>query len=170
MNPLSQFSIFLSAFCVGLPTASAAPLTVAMKNAKNEAVGSATVTELAKGVKIDLDLYGLAPGPHAFHIHENGVCTGPKFDSAGGHFNPEKHPHGFDTKDGYHAGDMANVMVGSDGKAKVQIINTSVSLGSDANSLKKTGGTAFVLHEKSDDYKSQPAGNAGAKVVCGEIK
>jgi superoxide dismutase, Cu-Zn family len=81
-----------------------------------------------------------------------------------------KSGHGFDATEGPHAGDMANFIVGADGTAKVEVINGSVTLGSGSNSLMKTGGTALVIHEKADDYKSQPAGNAGARVACGEIK
>jgi Cu-Zn family superoxide dismutase len=150
-------------------SAYAAPTQVTLKDGKGTNVGTATITPLAKGVKIDLELHGVTPGEHAFHIHENGVCTGPKFDSAGGHFNPEHHEHGFDMVKGFHDGDMPNVVVGSDGKAKVEIVNTEVTLSEGPNSLLKKGGTAFVLHEKADDYKSQPAGNAGSRLACGAI-
>ena len=75
------------------------------------------------------------------------------------------------TSTGFHDGDMSNVIVGADGKASVEIINTAVSIDSGPNALlNKNGNTALVLHEKADDYKSQPAGNAGARLACGEIK
>lgn len=148
----------------------AAPTTVNLKNAKNESVGMATITPLANGVKIDLDVHGLPPGLHGFHVHETGSCQGPKFDSAGGHFAPTKNAHGFDADKGPHPGDMTNITVGADGVAKVEIINTQVTLGKGANSLLKAGGTALIIHEKADDYKSQPAGNAGSRLACGEIK
>lgn len=150
--------------------ANAATVTVKMMNTKGESIGTADITELAKGVKIDLDLKGLPPGEHAFHIHEKGTCTAPKFESAGGHFAPSHHGHGFDSKKGFHAGDMSNIMVAADGSVKEEIINTEVTLGKGASSLKKTGGTAFVIHEKADDYKSQPSGAAGSRLACGEIK
>ncbi len=147
-----------------------ASLNVAIKGMKGESVGMATITPLVKGVKIAVDVHGLTPGPHAIHIHEKGVCVGPKFDSAGGHFAMGGSKHGFDMEGGPHAGDMANFIVAADGTAKVEIVNSSVSMGAGADSIVKIGGTALVIHEKADDYKSQPAGAAGARVACGEVK
>lgn len=140
------------------------PKTVTLKNGTNETVGTATLTPMAKGVKISVDITKLPPGEHGFHIHETGTCTAPEFKSAGGHFAPESKTHGS------HAGDMKNITVGADGKAKVEMVNERVTMDSGSNSLMKTGGTALVIHEKADDYKSQPAGNAGNRVACGEIK
>jgi Cu-Zn family superoxide dismutase len=156
--------------CAGAWSAANAATTVEMKNAKGEAVGTAVLTPLAKGVKISLDVHGLPPGEHGFHVHENGSCVAPKFDSAGGHFAPVKHAHGFDNPKGMHAGDMANILVATDGTAKVEVINTAVTMGKGANSLLKKGGTALVIHEKADDYKSQPSGDAGSRLACGEVK
>lgn len=147
-----------------------APQSIVMKNAKGAEVGTATLTPMAKGVRISLDLKDLPPGEHAFHVHETGKCEGPKFDTAGGHFAPTKNPHGFDDASGPHAGDMPNLIVGGDGKLKTEVINTTVTLSGGGNALTKKGGTALMIHEKADDYKSQPAGNAGARIACGEIK
>jgi len=44
-----------------------------------------------------------------------------------------------------------------------------VTLKAGANSLFKDGGTALVVHGGADDYKSDPAGNAGPRVACGVI-
>lgn len=161
--------ILCSVLSLLVPAANAAT-RVDLKNAKNETVGTATLTPMANGVKILIEAQGLTPGEHAFHVHENGVCQAPKFESAGGHFAPGKNPHGFDAAQGPHAGDMPNLIAAEDGKVKAEIINTHVTLGKGANSLFKKGGTALVIHEKADDYRSQPAGNAGGRVACGEIK
>jgi len=148
----------------------ASPLNVSLKNAKGEEVGQATLTELANGVRIQLEVKNLSPGEHAFHFHEKGSCVAPKFDSAGGHFAPQKHKHGFDVSGGFHAGDMPNIVVSQDGTAKVELVNTKVRLGKGPNSLLKAGGTSLVIHAKADDYKSQPAGDAGDRLACGEVK
>ena len=164
---------WIAGFIFTLGVAHAAPTAsqvVVLKNGKGEAVGNATLTPLAKGVKIILDLHGLTPGEHAVHFHEKGLCTAPKFESAGGHFAPLKSKHGFDIEGGPHAGDMANFFASADGTAKVELINSSVSLGAGADSLVKSGGAALMIHEKADDYKSQPAGEAGGRFACGEIK
>jgi Cu-Zn family superoxide dismutase len=161
-------SVLLALGLCAFGVAHAATQNIILKNAKGETVGTATITALTKGVKIDADLHGLAPGEHAIHFHDKGSCVGPKFDSAGGHFSPTKMEHGFDSPAGPHAGDMANFFAAKDGTAKLEIVNTSVML--TPESLLKAGGTALVVHEKADDYKTQPSGDAGGRFACGEIK
>lgn len=165
-----MFGTLVSVVLLAAVGAAHAATTVTLKNAKNESVGSAVLTPLTNGVKIELQVAGLPPGEHAFHVHENGSCLAPKFESAGGHFAPGKNPHGFDAPQGPHAGDMPNVVIGADGSAKLELINTQVTLGKGTNSLLKKGGTALMIHEKADDYKTQPTGNAGGRLACGEIK
>jgi Cu-Zn family superoxide dismutase len=141
-----------------------------LKNGKGETVGTATITELAKGVKLDVNLHGLPAGQHAIHFHEKSSCIGPTIESAGGHITPAKKQHGFDSASGPHEGDMANFFAAADGTAKLEIVNTSVTLSAGPDSLLKSGGTSLVVHEKADDYKSQPSGDAGGRWACGEIK
>lgn len=155
-------------------TAFAAPkeghlLEVELKDGSGKKVGMAKITKLKTGVTVHLEVEGLSPGDHAVHFHEKGVCTGPDFKSAGGHFNPTHKEHGFDSPAGHHLGDMRNFTVGADGKAVVDVKDESVNLGKGVSSLYQVGGTALVIHAKPDDYKSQPAGNAGDRVACGEI-
>jgi Cu-Zn family superoxide dismutase len=164
------FGITGAALSLANAAGSAAVQNITLQNGKGEIVGTATITPLAKGVKLNVDVHGLTPGEHAIHFHEKGVCQGPKFDSAGGHFAPNHKQHGFDAEGGAHSGDMPNFFVAKDGTAQVEIVNTSVTVGSGTESLTKSGGTALVIHEKADDYRSQPAGDAGGRFACGEIK
>ena len=139
-------------------------------NSQGQKIGTAVNTHTGEAVKIDVSVTQLPTGTHAFHIHAVGKCEIPDFKSAGGHFNPEAKQHGKDNPNGPHAGGMLNVEVGADGTAKFSIVNASVTLGQGPNSLFHEGGTALVIHEKADDYKTDPAGNAGSRIVCGIVR
>jgi superoxide dismutase, Cu-Zn family len=139
-----------------------------LKNAQGQVVGQVMLTETPHGVLIHAVLTGLPPGMHAFHVHTTGMCE-PPFTSAGGHFNPATKQHGIENDMGMHAGDMPNVQVPADGNLTFDVLNPNITLQAGANSLFKAGGTAILLHATADDYKSDPAGNAGARIACGVV-
>jgi Cu-Zn family superoxide dismutase len=146
------------------------PVVVRLANAKGDSIGVARLSSDPRGVKIALSVSELGPGEHAIHVHQTATCEGPAFTSAGGHFNPEQKQHGLDNPQGPHAGDMPNFMVDASGHSTATVVAPGVTLSDGPHSVYSNGGTALVIHEKADDMKSDPAGNAGARIACGVIK
>ena len=158
----------------GAASAKKITVTTELKDAKGASVGTAKISgpvdNGGHGVTIKIKLHGLAPGEHALHFHQNAVCEGPDFKSAGPHFNPAKMKHGLMNPEGPHAGDMPNFKADAKGNVKATVHNQRVSLGEREDSLFSNGGTALVVHAKADDLKTDPAGNAGDRIACGVIK
>lgn len=153
-------------------------LTVQMKDARGDAVGTVEIRQLQHGAVFTADLSNLPAGPHGFHVHERGVCEAPDFQSAGAHFNPTKAEHGFEKAQGYHMGDLPNMHVMQDGTAmaEMHVPHVTLELGAQpANAeagaglfgLRGQDGAAVVIHEKGDDYKTSDS--AGKRIACGVI-
>ncbi|MFF2483160.1 superoxide dismutase family protein [Paenibacillus sp. NPDC058071] len=140
-------------------------------NTKGDAVGDAVLTEQEDGVHIRLKAKGLSKGAHGIHFHNVGKCEPPAFESAGPHFNPTAKEHGFKNPKGFHLGDLPNIESAKNGTVETEIITKNVTLHrNEPNSLLQPGGTALVIHEKADDYTTDPAGNSGNRIVCGTIQ
>ena len=138
------------------------------KTAPQVSAGSDTTLPAGSVYTLSATFTDLPPGQHAFHVHAVGRCE-PPFESAGIHFNPTQRHHGRDNPQGSHAGDMPNIEVTDRKAAKIEIILRDVSLMSGPNRLLDSDGASLVVHERADDYVSDPAGNAGARIACGVI-
>jgi Cu-Zn family superoxide dismutase len=141
-----------------------------LKNTSDATVGDAMLQETPKGVLLKVGLRGVQPGIHAFHIHQTGRCEPPTFESSGGHFAPEGHEHGILDPKGPHAGDLPNVHVPASGDLAFEYFVDDVSLRSGRrDSLLDADGSALLMHQGADDYRTEPAGDAGTRIVCGVI-
>ena len=157
----------MAVLALSAPALAADKAQAVLTDADGKEVGHATLIATTGGVLITVDLDGLPPGERAFHLHAVGKCEPPKFESAGPHYNPEQHMHGMMNPKGPHAGDMPNLHVPESGKFQVEVLNSTVSLAE--SSLLDDDGSAIVIHATADDYKTDPAGNAGDRIACGVV-
>jgi Cu-Zn family superoxide dismutase len=153
--------------------AAAAPMAVLQAVADlhpasgSQVSGTVTFTQQGDRVIVVADVRGLPPyTSHGFHIHERGDCSAPDAMSAGGHFNPDQHPHAGPSTPMRHAGDLGNLEADANGRAYKRMVVDNITLGAGTHSVI---GRGVIVHEKLDDYTTQPTGNAGARVACGQI-
>jgi Cu-Zn family superoxide dismutase len=131
----------------------------------NMLTGIVTFEETEKGVRIIANLSGLSPGSHGFHIHEFGDLRSDDGTSAGGHYNPTGMPHSMPMTENRHAGDMGNITADSSGNSHLDYVDPVMQL----QGLHSIIGRAVIVHAKEDDLKTQPTGNAGARIGQGVI-
>jgi superoxide dismutase, Cu-Zn family len=134
----------------------------------NKTIGEATFEQVGGKVKVVVFVQGLKPGQeHGLHIHEKGDCSSGDGMSAGGHFNPHGKPHGHPTSSERHAGDLPSLKANKAGRGNVQVEVDQLTVTPGPASVV---GRAVIVHASPDDYKTQPTGNAGARLACGVIK
>ncbi len=140
-----------------------------MNSASGSSVtGVATFTQVGdETVNMSLEVQGLTPGEHALHLHQNGDCSAPDASSAGGHWNPTGMDHGKRGEGQFHAGDVINLVADAEGKVSWSQDITGWTIGgNDTTNILNKG---IIIHEKVDDFKTQPTGAAGGRVACGVI-
>jgi Cu-Zn family superoxide dismutase len=131
------------------------------------ATGEARFVDRGDSVEVTLNVAGATPGKHGVHIHEVGDCSSPDAKSAGEHFNPGTHQHGAPGVGDHHAGDFGNIEIAEDGTGTLTLIQPGITLGKGPTSI---ADRALVLHEKADDFQTQPSGDSGNRIACGVIK
>lgn len=130
--------------------------------------GNADFTEKNGIVYLEAKLTGLTAGVHAIHIHEKADCSAADAASAGGHWNPTFKKHGKWGDAEYHKGDIGNFTSDVDGNATVLFKTDEWCIGC-GDATKDILGKGLIVHDKPDDFTTQPTGNAGARVACSAI-
>jgi Cu-Zn family superoxide dismutase len=161
--------LFITMFCAMACFAQAQEVTKAAAQLESKSgskvTGMVTFTKVGDEIQVVADIQNLTPGKHGFHVHEKGDCSAADAASAGAHFNPTQKHHGGPMNLDHHTGDLGNIEADASGKAHVDITDKV---------LKMTGaesiiGHAVIVHEKADDMKTQPTGDAGGRLACGVI-
>jgi Cu-Zn family superoxide dismutase len=159
--------IVLLGACAGTTGGGSAAKATLEARSGSSVAGTVSFAPAGDRVRVEARVSGLTPGEHGFHVHESGDCSAPDAMSAKGHFNPAAKPHGHHGGAERHAGDMPNLVADAGGNAVLVAELAQISLTEGANGIV---GRSVVIHADPDDYKSQPAGNAGKRVACGTIR
>ena len=133
----------------------------------NTASGTITFTQSGDKVHVAGEVKGLKPDQeHGFHIHDAGDCSSGDGMSAKGHFNPQAKPHAHPSTSERHAGDMLALKSDAYGNARVDATLDIITVAPGPTSVV---GRGLIVHASPDDYKTQPTGNAGARLACAII-
>jgi Cu-Zn family superoxide dismutase len=163
------FGVTAAIFLLGLTTALADVPTKAIAvlhpTKGSNVEGTVTFTKIGDEIKVVADVTGLSPGKHGFHIHEFGDCSSPDGKAAGGHFNPANALHAGHDAAQRHVGDLGNIEADNSGKAHLELTDKLMTMSGENSII----GRGLIVHEKADDLKTDPTGNAGGRVACGVI-
>jgi Cu-Zn family superoxide dismutase len=148
------------------PVAAQDMATATVRDRGGKELGEVTLQGTASGViHLTATLAGLPPGTHGVHLHETGDCSAEDFSSANDHISAES-AHGIMDARGFHPGDLPNITVPESGQVVIELFLDAVDL--DAMIFDEDG-AAFVVHESADDYSTQPSGDSGDRIACGEF-
>lgn len=161
---LASFALLLGASCAS--TKGPMAMATLRPTSASQAQGMVHLQQTADGVDVQIDITGVPPGVHGFHIHDKGDC-GDNGNAAGGHFNPLNMPHAAPDAASHHAGDFGNVTADANGEVHTRFTTRSITLGEGTTSA---AGHAVILHANPDDLTTQPTGNAGARIACGVVE
>ncbi len=171
---VSCLALLVASGCRSIATGPAptAVASASMHTAAGADAGTVELLTAAGGLTLRFHLRGMAPGEHGVHFHTVGACDGSTstpFASAGAHLNPTSAKHGLMNPEGPHDGDLPNLTVSADGTAETSVVTNRVGTGGGIAALFDADGTAIVVHASSDDQRTDPSGNSGARVACGVV-
>jgi Cu-Zn family superoxide dismutase len=165
---MHRFTLLLTLLVTACATAQepqgGAPMPLV--NGAGQTIGSVRAWQTAGGVSFHIAASGLTHGLHGVHVHAVGRCDPPDFASAGPHWNPAGRQHGLNNPQGPHAGDLPNVEVAANGVLGATVVLPGAAMAS----LLDADGAALVIHAQSDDYKTDPSGNSGARIACAVLR
>lgn len=173
---------FLASFCIfGLSACAmngidddatpeiAGAASTELRDAAGRPVGLASITQTETGLRAIITSTALPQGVHGVHLHTTGACQPPDFTSAGPHWNPTGRLHGTQNPQGPHSGDMPNLLVGTDGRGRLEFMIAGRQLEHGEGRLIDRDGGAVVVHAAADDHRTDPSGNSGARIACGVL-
>jgi Cu-Zn family superoxide dismutase len=149
-----------------------AQMHLATPTGPGEGIGSVTMTESPGGVRFEIDLHGLPPGPHGFHVHANPSCAPGEKDGkpvpaggAGAHLDPTAASMHMGPEGMGHLGDLPLINVGPDGTARAVLTAPHI------RTLDALKDRALMIHAGGDNYSDQPAplGGGGPRLACGVV-
>ncbi|HEX9932883.1 MAG TPA: superoxide dismutase family protein [Allosphingosinicella sp.] len=147
------------------PSAASAQL----RESGGRTVASASASDVGDALRVRIEAAGLPAGVYGAHLHAVGRCDAPTFETAGPHWNPGNREHGRDNPRGQHAGDLPNLLVGTDGRGSFEFTVPGAGLTQGARRLFDADGAAVVIHARPDDFRTDPSGNSGARIACGVL-
>jgi superoxide dismutase, Cu-Zn family len=164
---------FLSSAVPVLAAELRAEIKQATPTGVGDAFGTVTISDGASGAAIKTALKGLPPGPHGFHIHQNGSCQPTTANgqpvpagAAGGHFDPQNTGKHEGPEGSGHLGDMPLLQVGQDGTATQNLTAPHIK------DVAAVRGKTVIIHIGGDNYSDQPQplGGGGARIACGILE
>jgi Cu-Zn family superoxide dismutase len=146
-------------------------MIIELRRADESVAARAMVWPGRAGVEVRIQAANLVQGQYAAHIHAVGRCEGPRFESAGAHWNPTARQHGRLNPAGRHLGDLDNLEVSAEREGRLEFTIPGATLaGSGEGAIIDADGAAIVLHAFPDDYRTDPHGNSGARIACGVLR
>ena len=137
-----------------------------IRMADGRQVGTVSMREENSATILSVSVNGIPQGTYGMHLHAVGKCEGPKFESAGSHWNPLEKQHGKNNPQGAHVGDLDNLEVGQAGSGGATITLGDIAVSSGLSPILDKDGASLVIHAKADDYRTDPSGNSGDRIAC----
>ena len=165
---VSVAAVAMLVACQGI-SPSAPRASANLQPTKNgRASGTVDFYEVGGKVRVIGKVSGLVPGrQHGFHIHEAGDCSSGDGMSTKGHYNPLGKAHAHFSTPERHAGDMPVLSADAYGNASLDTELDVITVTAGPTSVV---GRGLIVHADPDDYKTQPTGNAGARIGCAVIE